>query len=512
MPERNNPRFSRRDILKGLAGLPILGYFANRFYVSQKKITPLPTIDWSEYGITEYGSDVIPAMGYSTKGDKIRIGVVGTGARGVMLLQALGHVSEKWAEDNTVNGSPNPVLKQFLDQEDLNVEITGVCDTCSLRVDKAAKIVASPVRSAKSSQAKSPAIYPSYRDMLQDDKLDAIIIATPDFWHSKMAMDAAEAGKHIYLEKPMCQTAEEAKELRDVARKTGIILQVGHQNRQSASYIMANKMFQKNVLGPVSLVETFTNRNTDGGAWIRGIDEGADASNVNWKEFLGDKPWRELDLDRYFNWQKWFEYGTGPAGNQFTHRFDCINQIMNLGIPKTVVATGGNFYFKDPRDIPDVLNAVFLYPDKGLSLTYDCVLRNSNPRPITIMGKEGTMKVSGGLEIFPDSKSKKFKKFKENPEVPIFAYNSRNYGIDAVTSATARSYSESGFGYTSSNGEIIDTTFLHLKEWLNGIRVGVQPSCNVEQGFEETVTFYMSNLAFLEKRVVEWDADNEKII
>jgi hypothetical protein len=185
---------------------------------------------------------------------------------------------------------------------------------------------------------------------------------------------------------------------------------------------------------------------------------------------------------------------------------------MNLGIPKTVFATGGNFYFKDPRDIPDVLNTVFLYPDKGLSLTYDCVLRNSNPRPITIMGKEGTMKVSGGLEIFPDSKSKKFNQFKESPEVPIFAYNSKNYGIDAVTSATARSYSESGFGYTYSKGEIVDTTFLHLKEWLNGVRKGVQPSCNVERGFEETVTFYMSNLAYLEKRVVEWDAENEKII
>ena len=495
-----------------MVGLPFLGYFANRFYVSEKQITPLPKIDWSEYGVSEYGLDIIPATGYSTKGDKIRIGVVGIGGRGVMLLESLGHVSKEWAEKNTKNGLPNPALKKFLDQEDLNVEITGVCDTCSIRAQAAADIIASPVRSGKASQAKSPKIYPSYRDMLQDDNLDAIIIATPDFWHEKMAVDAALAGKHVYIEKPMCQTVDEAKNLSDIVRKTGIIFQVGHQNRQQASYIMAKKMFEKNVLGPVSLIETYTNRNSDGGAWIRGIEKGANASNVNWKEFLGDKPWREFDLDRYFNWQKWFEYGTGPAGNQFTHRYDCINQIMNLGIPKTVVATGGNFYFKDPRDIPDVLNAVFLYPDRGLSLTYDCVLRNSNPRPITIMGQEGTMKVSAGLEIFSDSYSKNFNQFNEHPEVPIFAYNSRNYGVDALTSATAKSYSESGFGYTSIKGEIIDTTFLHLKEWLYGIRKGVQPSCNVEKGFEETVTFYMSNLAYLEKRVVEWDAENEKII
>ena len=142
----------------------------------------------------------------------------------------------------------------------------------------------------------------------------------------------------------------------------------------------------------------------------------------------------------YFNWQKWFEFGTGPAGNQFTHEFDGVNQVMELGIPKTVIATGGNYYFKDPRDIPDVFNVVFHYPHKGLSLTYDCTLRNTNVRPMTFMAEEGTMKVGVTLSVYPDSRSEKFKEFSENTSDPIFAYNPKRAAVDAVTSATSRSY------------------------------------------------------------------------
>ncbi len=503
---------SRRDTLKGLIGLPILGYFANRFYVNYNSDVKRPEVNWGEFGITQDNSNIIPAANYSVKGDKIRLGMVGMGGRGTQILKALGYVSEEWSEKNSVNGSPNSIFKNFLDQEDLNIEITGVCDTFSLRAEDAAEIVASPVRSGSSKQAASPKIYPTYRDMLQDDRLDAILVLTPDHWHAKMAMDAAKAGKHVYLEKPMCQTADEAKTLRNIVKETGIILQVGHQNRQQASFIKGREMVANGVLGPVSLIETFTNRNTDGGAWIRRIDPRANASNLNWKEFLGDKSWCELDLDRYFNWQKWFEYGTGPAGNQFTHEFDGVNQMMELGIPRTVLATGGNFYFKDPRDIPDVFNAVFQYPHKGLSLTYDCTLRNSNTRHTTLMGEDGTLEASVGLVVYPDSKSKKFKEFQDSPKDPIFAYNPKDGGVDGVTSATTKAYLESGFGYTYNNGQQIDCSYLHLKEWLWCIRNGKQPSCSVDRGFEESVTFYMSNLAYLENRVVEWDAENEKII
>ncbi|MDX1315211.1 MAG: Gfo/Idh/MocA family oxidoreductase, partial [Eudoraea sp.] len=503
-------KYSRRDVLKGLAGLPFLGYFANRFYASQKESASLPEVDWSEFGISEYDPEIIQVAGNTVPGKKIRIGVVGYGGRGDYIFRALGYASDEWAKNYMNKGKPSSLLKNFLDQDDLNVEITGVCDTYGPRAERGATNAATTIRAGGAKPGKPAKIYPSYKDMLADDQLDAIMIQTPDHLHAKMAIDAANAGKHIYLEKPMCQTAEEAKELRDTIKKTGVVFQVGHQNRQQASYKKAKEIVGKGILGPVSLIETFTNRNTDHGAWIRGIPDDANETNVNWKEFLGDKPWREYDPDMYFNWQKWFEFGTGPAGNQFTHEFDGVNQVMDLGIPESVIATGGNYYFKDPRNIPDVFNVVFHYPQKGLSLTYDCTLRNSNQRPMTFMAEEGTMKVGVTLSVYPDSRSTKFKEFKDNTSAPIFAYNPKSLAVDAVASATSRSYFESGFGYTYNKGERIDCAYLHVKEWLNSIRTGAEPSCNIDRGFEETVTFYMANLAYLEKRVVKWDPVNEK--
>jgi predicted dehydrogenase len=511
-PLKNKPsaKLSRRDVLKSLATLPVLGYFANRFYVNMPNLENVSSNSFS-LGIS---GDInhLPASNYTSKGDKIRVGVVGNGYRGPQVFWALGFAAEQSAKKHMANGTPDSALENFFAQDDLNIEITGVCDTYSGRAEEAAAIVATPYRSGNAAQAKRPKIYATYRDMLADNNIDAIVIMVPDHWHEKMAVDAARAGKHIYLEKPMCQTAEEAKRLRDVIRETGVIFQVGHQNRQQASYIKAKEIVDKGVLGPVSAVETFTNRNTDHGAWIREIPAGANRSNVNWDEFLGDKPKCDFDPDKYFNWQKWFEYGTGPAGNQFTHEFDCVNQVLELGIPKQVVATGGKYYFKDPRNIPDVFNAVFNYPDKGLTLTYDCTLQNSKLRDKTFLGKEASMEVNVGVAVYPDSSSKKYKPYKLPSDLPMFTYHPKATAVDAVTSATAKYYHDRGFGYTYVDGKKMDCTYLHLKEWFYCIRNGKQPSCNVDRGFEETVTFSMANRAYLEKRVVEWDSVKEEII
>ena len=363
-------RFSRREVLKALATLPILGFFAQRFYVKYQR--DLNSVSKKSLELArKLSSPVrIPANGMSSSGDKIRIGVVGYGMRGPQTFRAMGYASEEWARNKlSADGTPNQTLATFLAQDDQNVEITGVCDTFSLRAEEAAEVAGTAHRTGGSASQQRPKIYPTYREMIADGNIDALLIQTPDHWHARMAIDAARAGIHVYLEKPMCQKAEEARELREVVDETGIILQVGHQNRQQASYIKAKEVVGQDVIGKISAVETYTNRNTDHGAWIREIDPRADESNINWKEFLGHKEWREMDLDRYFNWQKWFECGTGPAGNQFTHEFDCVNQVLDLGIPGKVVAIGGNYYFKDPRDIPDVFNVVFEYPDKGLTLT-----------------------------------------------------------------------------------------------------------------------------------------------
>ena len=140
MEENRKGKISRRDTIKALATIPFLGYFVNRFYVKYEN-------EWSTMGSAHPDLGIadtsiqIPAAGYSAEGKKIRIGLVGNGFRGPQLLRAFGFAGQKWAEDKTDNGIPNSTVQGFLAQDDLNVEITGVCDTFSPRAEEAAEIV-----------------------------------------------------------------------------------------------------------------------------------------------------------------------------------------------------------------------------------------------------------------------------------------------------------------------------------------------------------------------------------
>ncbi len=513
--ENNKKNINRRDVLKGLATLPAVGLLsAGALSYGSSAL---------HHESAEIASDLnlqalkAPAVNTRTTGavagDNIRIGIIGSGSRGMQLLRALGFADQEWVKNNTKNGNANVNVKRFLAQENLNVRITAICDTFSIYAQNGADAVMNGHRvAADQSRPEAPRLYHNYLDMLHDGNVDAVVIATPDHWHAQMSIDAARAGKHVYCEKPMTRTIEEAKNLRDVIRETGVTFQLGHQNRQQASYMKAREVVDHGLLGHISMVETYTNRNSDHGAWIRGIHPKADRNNIHWEGFLGDAPYVPFDLDRYFNWQKWFEYGGSVAGNQFTHEYDCINQILGLGIPSRVVALGGTFYYDDARTIPDVFNAIFEYPDRKLTLTYDCSLKSAYSREKLIMGDDASMVISINLGVFPDRNSDKYKKYKVNPETPIFSYDPKDGEVDAVTSATARYYQERGFGYTYRNGERIDCTYLHMLEWVNCIRNEATPSCDVQQGFEESVTYIMSNDAYLENRSVRWDADQQQVV
>ncbi len=503
----------RRDFLKGIATVPFLGYFA---FAHKSNILKEQEKNRADY-LKELGIDHIDALNLRvTRPDPqqsakpLRIGLVGHGWRGPDLLRALGYAHPSWIEKNTENGKYNDEILSFLEQEDLQVEFAGICDTYAPRAEKGIAASVNEIHPGKGIR-KPVKIYPTYHDMYASGDIDAVIIATPDHLHAKMAADAARAGLHIYLEKPMTRTIEEAIRLRDTIRSSGVVFQLGHENRHQMSYRIAEELVQKNVLGAISMVETYTNRNDDFGAWIRGIDKGGTLETINWKEFLGDSPWQEFDPDKYFNWQRFDEFGSGVTGNQFSHYYDCINQILHVGIPGSVAALGGTYYFKDRRDIPDVLNVIFNYPERGLSLTYDCTLKNSKFRGINILGSDASMEIENTLNIYKDSLSEMYRKIEIDPSKPLYNYFP-DPRVDAVTSATALTYIKSGFGKTMIEGKILDTTYLHVREWIDAIRGNAAVSCNIDRGFEEAVTFILANISLKERKIVGWDAAQEKAI
>ncbi|WP_299550604.1 Gfo/Idh/MocA family oxidoreductase [Seonamhaeicola sp.] len=497
----------RRNLIKGLIGLPFLGLFFQHFgqvqdsgnsdnYLEALKKLGL---DFDE---VEKEKQLKPIGDAKT----LRIGVVGLGWRGPDLMRSLGYIDDELIAEDPYT------LEEMKVQEDLNVEIVGVCDLYSLRAERGAKIGSKKLIGGKIVKVTPPIIYPTYRDMLNNDRIDAIMIATADLWHAEIAIEASKRGVHVYCEKPMTRTIEEAVALRKAIQQSKVVFQLGHQNRQQASYIKAKQLLDQGVIGTVSAIETYTDRNSDFGAWIRGIDPKANASNVNWKEYIRNTGKVPFDLDKFFNWQKYFDFGTGPGGNQFTHAFDGVNQVLGVGIPKSAVALGGNYYFKDPRDIPDSYNVIYNYPDKGLTLTYDCTLKSRFDRGIHLLGTKAQMEIGAEVHVFPDLYNEAYMNLQRKEGAPIYTFPFEVEKVDGISGATANYYKSRGLGTTLDGGVIVDSTYLHVKEWIDAIRYGTKVSCDIQAGFEESVTFIMGNLAYQNGKRVDWDETEEKVI
>lgn len=512
--------FSRRDILKGLAGIPVVGAVWAAGYNSTQK-NKLER----EYLLEKLNIKATPPPASGPmSGEPLRIGLIGFGIRGEQLVRSLGFATNEWLEEMAKSSAENPNDKRLADfkaQENLNVKLTAICDIFDVRAEKALRSFNAAGNSCKR--------YGLYLELINSGEVDAIIIATPDHWHAPMAKAAVEAGVHVYVEKPMTHTIQETYELRDAVRKNpGIVFAVGHQHRQTQSFLTAMDAIGKNTLGHVSLIMTTTNRNDDNGAWQYDIHPEASTSTIDWNAFLGTAPQIPFNAEHFFRWRKWWAYGSGLSGDLLTHDYDRINCILKMGIPKYITASGGIYTHRDGRNVPDVMHINMDFPEystggsqaegkeKGMTLVYSATLGNQFDRGTVLMGHDGTMELGNTLKIYADPRSTKYKDLIQegriDPKVPIYQYDPSANGVDAVTSATAKYFADKGLLWTYRDGKRVDSTFLHIREWLSCIRNGGDPSCGINEGFDEAITAHMGGLAYKIGRRIEWDAANEKII
>ncbi len=515
--EKENARpadHGRRQALKNLVTYSALGAFAVSSYKTKK---------FEQFIRQVMTDDEQPAPSFQASPqdhETLRIGIIGTGARGRSILKGAGFVSpdrlNSWKNAQKKNKADRR-YEQFMQQEDLNLVVNGVCDIYDANASLGLEAAANVNRETKKGKvAGSPKRYKTYRELLAADDIDAVIIATPDHWHATMIMDAAKAGKHVYCEKPMTHTPEEAFAVEKIVKDSGIVFQLGHQNRQLQSYQLAAKAYREGLIGKPNLVEITTNRNSPVGAWIYPIPRHAGEKNIDWKQFIGPAAWHDFSLERFFRWRCWWDYSSGLSGDLFTHDYDAMNQILDLGIPQSAVASGGIYFWKDGRDVPDVLQMVYEYPHRDLSMLYSASLASNKQRGRMIMGNDGYMEVGSSLKIFADSGSEKYhdeiKKGKIRLDKPIFSFTPGEHEVDAVTSPTQKYFAGRGLLYTYQNGKQVDTTFLHVRDWVNAIRTKTQPACNVDRGFEEAITAHMGTIAYRENRKVYWDAEKRKIV
>jgi predicted dehydrogenase len=507
----------RRDILKGLAALPVLGAFS---YAWMRKNKIEEHFKKQMHEVINLTSQPVEIAGSVKDGKPVRLGIIGFGIRGKQLMRAAGFPEPSWIDEQikaNAENSQNRNYDGYMEQEQLNIEVNGVCDVFSV-YSEAASLAGSNVNreGINGKMGKAPKQYKTYLELLDAPDIDAVIIATPDHWHATMAIEAAKRGKHIYCEKPVSWTVPETYELVKVVKEKGIIFQLGHQGRQTESYTKAREAIEKNALGKVNLIEVCTNRNDPNGAWVYDIHPEANPSTIDWNQFIGPAPFHEFSLERFFRWRCWWDYSTGLNGDLLTHEYDAINQILGLGIPSSVTSSGGIYFFKDGRTVPDVLQVVMEFPKHDLSFLYSATLASDRSRGKVIMGHDANMEISDRLVIYADPQSTLYKDKIEqgliDPRTPIYSFTPGKKGADGFATATEQYFASRGLLYTYRNGRRVDTTHLHVKEWLNCINAGVQPSCNIDQAFEEGISAHMSTKALLENRKVFWDAEKQEIV
>ena len=515
--------WTRRDALLGLGSIPVLGavWWAGAANTVGRKREKDAILE--QLSIQPSLPSAVPAI----SGAPVKIGIIGFGIRGEQLCRSLGYATDEWiaameeeAALAKAEGRPFTALEDFRAQEPLNLKITGVCDVFDTRAEKAVRSFSTPDQPVKR--------YRTHTEMIRSGDVEAVVIATPDHWHAPMAIEALRNDVHVYVEKPMTHTVSETYVLREAARNSKAVLQVGHQHRQTLSFKTAQDIVDKGVLGHVSLITTNTNRNDDNGAWNYDIHPDASPETVDWEQFLGTAPQIPFNKNHFFRWRKWWAYGSGLSGDLLTHDYDRLNCVLNMGVPRSVMASGGIYTHRDGRNVPDVFQASFEFPDfstgssqrpgkeKGMTFVYSATLGNGLNRPTMLMGHDASMELGNRLTIWPDSRSTRFSEQLENgkmsPGTPIYSYDPGATALDGVSSATSQYFADKGLMWTYVDGKRVDSTFLHMREWLSVIRNGGSVSCGIKEGFEEAISAHMAGLSWKLGRRIDWDPAGEEII
>ncbi len=288
--------------------------------------------------------------------DRLRIGVIGCGGMANGHMRALNRMKESD-----------------------NVEIAAVSDLFDKRLEAAASLTGGkPIK--------------DYRKLLEQKEIDYVLVATPEHWHAQCTIDAANAGKHVYCEKPMTYNVEDAKRVVAAINRTKVKMQVGVQGMSDESYEEANKLVKDGALGKVVLAQIDYSRNHKDDFWLYQEDPDAKPGvNLDWNAFQGRAPKRAWDPERFFSWRRYWDYSGGIASDLFVHRVTRIIKSLGLTFPERVVATGGKFQFPNSKaEIPDTFNMLLDYPE-GVTVQLVSSMANDTPVEHLLRGHKATL-------------------------------------------------------------------------------------------------------------------------
>lgn len=411
--------------------------------------------------------------------DKIKIGLIGSGI--------IGHYDTDTALK--VDG----------------VELVAVCDLYDGRLER-----------AKEKWGKNLFTTRDYRELLAKKDIDAVLICTPDHWHQKIAIDALNAGKHVYCEKPMVQKISEGMALVNTQKKTGKVFQVGSQRASSVAIWEAKKILDQGTIGELAYVEAFCDRSETKGAWNYSIPLDASPSTIDFDTFLGHAPKVPFSAERFFRWRNFKDYGTGAAGDLIVHLLTGIHTITESKGPNKIFSLAELNFWKDGRDAYDLINALMDYPKAKSHPAFQVITRvnlaegsGKGGFGIKFIGTEGVIDIGwnefkvrtikrngapgfGGYDSFDSFSAKQKEEFRK--------WYDDKYG-KATTGFTINK--ETSFEPIKGYDDRLD----HMIVFFNGIRTGSKIVEDASFGLRAAAPSIACNLSAERKAAVLWDPE-----
>lgn len=366
-----------------------------------------------------------------------------------------------------------------------------------------------------------PKVYTTrdYRELLKRKDIDAIIVATPDHWHDTIAIAAMEAGKAVYCEKPMVQQIAEGHQVIAAQKRTKAVFQVGSQRVSSIALAEARKRYQAGEIGQLNVVEARMDRHSALGAWQYSIPPDASPATVDFDTFLKDTAKLPFDPVRFFRWRNYQAYGTGIPGDLFVHLISGLHFITGSLGPTSIYASGNLVQWKDGRDVPDTVVAIFDYPETKEHPSFQMTLRvnfadgSGGGEYTRLIGTDGVLELG-----WNDFKIKKHKL----PEAPGYGgwdtYNTFTKAqqeayvkqYDAKYPASKRNAIETSSAFAAPKG--YDDRLEHFTNFFESMRTGKAVVEDAVFGLRAAGPALLTNESYFSKKLVNWDPVNMKIV
>ena len=398
--------------------------------------------------------------------DRVRLGLIGCGGRGFYVADYMLQLP--------------------------HVEFTAACDVWDERRARAAVRLGA--------QCKT---FGDFRRLLDQKDVDAVLVATPDHWHAIPTVLACQAGKDVYVEKPLAHNVKEGRAMVDAARRNGRVVQVGTQQRSAPHFERAREMIRSGKLGEVRYVRiwNFANRTPDG---IGRKPDSEAPPGVDWDMYLGPAPWVPFNRNRFASTYRYFwDYAGGKITDWGVHRLDSMHQVMGVDAPKTVSAAGGLFTLDDGREVPDMLQVTYEYP--GFVVSYEACELNAHglggrspnmkyyhangpddrPHGLAFYGTNGALFADRlGFEVYPDLRP-----------------GMRAAGRDS-TGCFRMERQEAFTG---------DSVAEHAADFIRCVRTRERGVADVLIGHRSTIAAHLGNIAYKTGSKIRWDAQKEEI-